>query len=423
MMVINKRYKRTDIGVIPNDWNLLNLGDLTTKIGSGITPKGGEKVYTDRGRPFVRSQNISWGKLNLSDIAYINEVTHSTFTATEIKLNDVLLNITGASIGRSAVADERIKCGNVNQHVCIIRVNEKVVNPYFLNAFLLSHIGQKLIDSFQTGGNRQGLNFGQIKSFQIPVPPTIEEQNAITKALNETDALIESLQKLIAKKQNVKQATMQVLLTGRKRLKGFKGEWVMKSLEQIGKITGAGVDKKIRENEVKVRLVNYMDVFKNDFIYSKQLNHEVTAPFTQVQRCSVRKGDIFFTPSSEMRYDIAISAVAMEDIADATYSYHVVRLRLEEDWDLAFRAYIFKTNYFLSQAEAICEGSGKRYVISLRKFRQLNVMYPISKDEQQAISNVLYDMDAEIATLQAQLLKYKLMKEGMLQNLLTGKVR
>ncbi len=103
------------------EWKAQELGPKTTKVGSGITPSGGDKNYKRTGRPFMRSQNVGWGSLLLDDVAFIDEETHRSFSSTEIEASDVLLNITGASIGRSAVADMRIIGGNVNQHVCIIR--------------------------------------------------------------------------------------------------------------------------------------------------------------------------------------------------------------------------------------------------------------------------------------------------------------
>jgi type I restriction enzyme S subunit len=206
-------------------------------------------------------------------------------------------------------------------------------------------------------------------------------------------------------------------------LPGFSGEWEKKKLSEIGEITGSGIDKKSNKDEAKVRLVNYLDVFHRDFIYSKDLNHWVTASTAQLQKCKVKTGDIFFTPSSEMRYDIAVSAVAMEDIDSAGYSYHVIRFRLFEDWDLLFRAYIFKTKFFINQAETVCEGSGKRYVISLTKFREMSIKYPPDVKEQKAISSVLYEVDCEIKALERKLNKYKNIKIGMMQQLLTGKIR
>ncbi|MBL8038663.1 MAG: restriction endonuclease subunit S [Nitrospira sp.] len=172
------------------EWEDGELSPKASKVGSGITPTGGDKNYKQAGRPFVRSQNVGWGILLLDDVAYIDEETHSSFDSTEIRVRDVLLNITGASIGRSAVADELIAGGNVNQHVCIIRTKPDELNPFFLNQYLISQRGQKQIDSFQAGGNRQGLNFAQIRSFAIPLPPSPDEQQRIASCLSSLDDLI-----------------------------------------------------------------------------------------------------------------------------------------------------------------------------------------------------------------------------------------
>ena len=102
---IPQGYKQTEVGVIPEDWDAGNLGEYVEKVGSGVTPTGGERVYKKEGRPFLRSQNVGWGNLLLEDVAFIDDVIHETFQSTEIVVYDVFLNITGASIGRSAVAD------------------------------------------------------------------------------------------------------------------------------------------------------------------------------------------------------------------------------------------------------------------------------------------------------------------------------
>ena len=163
------------------EWKKCIIGELTIKVGSGVTPRGGETVYKSEGHPFVRSQNVGLGHLILDDIAYIDEDTHQRQKNTELQLDDVLLNITGASIGRSALVNQQIVGGNVNQHVCIIRANKKLI-PSFLCNFLLSQYGQKQIESFQAGGNRQGLNFEQIKSIRIGLP-SVEEQKKIADLL------------------------------------------------------------------------------------------------------------------------------------------------------------------------------------------------------------------------------------------------
>ena len=183
------------------EWKKCKLGILATKVGSGSTPKGGDAVYTSIGHYFVRSQNVGMGFLMLDNIAHINDDIHQKHKATEIYENDVLLNITGASIGRTAVATKELEGGNVNQHVCIIRTNSKV-NPKFLCDYIQTQRIQNHIKSLQTGGSREGLNFEQIRSFPISLP-SINEQNKLTCLLDKINEriatqvrLIEDLKKL-----------------------------------------------------------------------------------------------------------------------------------------------------------------------------------------------------------------------------------
>jgi hypothetical protein len=183
------------------EWKEVKIGNITTKVGSGITPKGGSSVYTNSGHIFIRSQNVDNGAFLLKDVAYIDEATHQKQKSTELVCGDVLLNITGASIGRSAVVNSSVAGGNVNQHVCIIRVIDSI-SPNFLCNYLLSYRGQKQIDSFQAGGNREGLNFEQIKSIKFKMPTTLE-QNKITSLLSKLDERIATQKKVIEKLQSL----------------------------------------------------------------------------------------------------------------------------------------------------------------------------------------------------------------------------
>ena len=183
------------------EWKKCTIGGLTIKVGSGVTPRGGEAVYKTEGHPFVRSQNVGLGHLLLDDIAYIDEDTHQRQKNIELQLDDVLLNITGASIGRSAIVTKEIVRGNVNQHVCIIRTKDNLVSSFLCN-FLLSNYGQKQIDSFQAGGNRQGLNFEQIKSIKIAIP-TVNEQSKIAQLLQLVEERIATQNKIIEKYESL----------------------------------------------------------------------------------------------------------------------------------------------------------------------------------------------------------------------------
>jgi type I restriction enzyme S subunit len=209
-------FKDSPLGEIPKSWEVVRLGDLVTKVGSGITPKGGRESYLLKGITFIRSQNVLRGKLKLADVAHISQEQHSQMANSQLESNDVLLNITGASIGRSCLVPESLGSGNVNQHVCIIRTIDKL-NSEYLSQFLNSLLGKNQINKFQAGGNREGLNFQQIRSFKIPLP-SINEQEKISSILNQVDEKLEVLSEKKGQTQWLKKGLMQQLLTGRVRV-------------------------------------------------------------------------------------------------------------------------------------------------------------------------------------------------------------
>lgn len=367
----------------------------------------------------LRGGDIKNGTLS-DDLLLISSDKNIEFKRTILRDNDVVIALVGYP-GEAAVVPPRLSGANISRAVGLLRP-QPTLSPSFLACYLNSPQGRREFLKPSAGSAQLVVNLGALNQLRFPLPsPT--EQAAIATALGDADALIESLERLVAKKRDIKQGAMQELLTGKRRLPGFTGKWETKRLGEIGDISGSGVDKKCRPNEIPVRLVNYMDAARRDFIYNQDLNHWVTAPPAQARRCAVQKGDIFFTPSSETREDIGLAAVAMEDIPDATYSYHIVRLRLWADWDLRYRTYAFKTRGFLSQTETYCDGCGTRYVLSQAKFRKLTISVPADKDEQTAIAAVLADMDAELAALGAKLAKARAIKQGMMQELLTGRIR
>ena len=169
------------------DWEQRKLGEITTKIGSGKTPRGGSEAYVDDGISLIRSQNVHDDVVDLSDVVYIDEETNKSMENSLVAYNDVLLNITGASIGRSAVY-KGSEPANVNQHVCIIRPTEDY-SPDFIQMNLASSNGQKQIDSSQAGGAREGLNFQQIGKMEFAFP-SVQEQNKIGTYFSNLNNLI-----------------------------------------------------------------------------------------------------------------------------------------------------------------------------------------------------------------------------------------
>lgn len=147
------------IGMMPTTWSACALKQLTTKIGSGKTPSGGAEVYTTEGVMFLRSQNVYNTGLELDSVSFISEEIDETMANTRVQYQDVLLNITGGSIGRCCLYDLEGVPANVNQHVCILRADKTKLLPQFLRYFWNSASGPMVVAQHQTGGNRQGLNF------------------------------------------------------------------------------------------------------------------------------------------------------------------------------------------------------------------------------------------------------------------------
>lgn len=216
--LLTKGIGHTEFKDSPAGWYVKKIDDLVVKVGSGITPRGGSASYVKVGIPFIRSQNVHSDGLRLDDVSYITNDQHQKMAGSQLKPNDVLLNITGASIGRCYYLPSDFKEANVNQHVCIIRVKNTTVHPVFLTLFLNSEFGQKQIMSLQAGGNREGLNFQQIRSITLPLPP-IQEQERIAKITSSIETNISNKSKKLSRLQSIKKALMQDLLTGKVRVK------------------------------------------------------------------------------------------------------------------------------------------------------------------------------------------------------------
>lgn len=206
------------IGRISKTFHLPKLANVTSKIGSGKTPSGGENVYVPEGILFLRSQNIYDEGLEISSPRYISEEIDEQMSGTRVMQRDVLLNITGGSIGRSTVYTLS-QPANVNQHVCIIRTRKDILLPEWLNLCLMSNIGKQSVLFFQTGGNREGLNFSDISKIRIPVP-TLSVQKEIIDFL---DIKIRYIQSLINQKEiiinaydNYKNSLIYEYVTGKK---------------------------------------------------------------------------------------------------------------------------------------------------------------------------------------------------------------
>ncbi|MGP8288787.1 restriction endonuclease subunit S [Vreelandella zhanjiangensis] len=409
--------------MVPEGWSKSQLNEITKKIQDGNYgadyPKAVELV--DEGVPFLTSKVLAGnGTINTQKFDFITLDKHSKLKKAHIQPRDILFTNRGANVGTIAIVPDWIDTANIGPQLTLIRSSETVDSGYLFQ-FLKSTFFQRQVKQQDSGSAMNFFGIKDTEKFQILTPP-LPEQKKIAQILSTWDQAITATERLLENSQQRKKGLMQQLLTGKKRLPEFEGEWKETTLESVGKISSAGVDKKIVNDEKSARLLNYLDVFRREFIFDHELTHVVTAPDRKIANCDVRKGDVFFTPSSETRGEVGIPAVAVEDMPGVVYSYHVVRFRPNHPLDLNFSAYAFQTDEFRSQTYRLCDGSGQRYVLSQDDFRSIRITIP-GLEEQEAIGHLLKAASDEILALRDRINCLKEEKKALMQQLLTGKRR
>lgn len=214
------------IGEIPEHWAIKKIKHISNLVGSGKTPKGGSEIYPESGVLFLRSMNVHYDGIRLKDIVHITPEIDEDMRSTRVKSKDVLLNITGASIGRSCIVPESLGKANVNQHVCIIRSNTKVVVPELLSKIMSSNFIMQQILMSQNGSSREGLNFTQVKNLEFPLTRDLHEQIEIANHISvETDkmiSLIGMIEQQIQKLKEYRQSLIYEAVTGKIDVRDFE---------------------------------------------------------------------------------------------------------------------------------------------------------------------------------------------------------
>lgn len=266
-----------------------------------------------------------------------------------------------------------------------------------------------------SGSTAKGIQRQKIEKIEIYYPPTKEEQTAIATALINTDQLINSLEKLITKKQLIKQGAMQELLRP-------KEDWFSYEIYQLGNPYG-GLSGKSKKDFFAGNsfYIPFLNIMHNPIIDQKYFD-KVNVSFDENQN-KAQKGDIFFNGSSETPEELGMCSVLLEDIPNLYLNSFCFGFRLNEELETngLFLAYFFRSNYGRNIMRILAQGA-TRHNLSKNNFLNTNIRIP-KPQEQTRIATILSDMDAEIKVLEKKLAKYKLIKQGMMQNLLTGKIR
>lgn len=376
------------------EYSSIKVGQITSKVGSGVTPRGGYSVYTTKGHPFVRSQNVGNGQMLLTDIAYIDDETHKKQITTEIKDGDVLLNITGASIGRCCVAANEVLGGNVNQHVCIVRPTDEIT-PYYLSCLLLSDKGQKQIDSFQAGGNRQGLNFEQIKSFKFSIP-NLTEQIKVSNLLSLIDERITTQNRIIEELKSEKKYLLEQLFclpneqSPRLRIKGHTSQWQKVRLSDIvNRIVTR--NKNNSSSRVLTIAAQYGLIDQQEFFHKQIASSDISGYYL------LNSGDFAYNKSYSGDYPWG-AVKRLDNYPDGVLSTLYICFRPNDDVDSDFLCYYFEsTKWYRGIMEISGEGARNHGLLnmSVEDYFATRLRIPII-EEQRDISKMLNTFSQKI---------------------------
>lgn len=385
-----------------------NLSDITSKIGSGKTPHGGRKIYVSSGIPLIRSQNVNNDKVNFDDVVFIDEATDESMKNSRVMTNDVLLNITGASIGRSAVYKNEANA-NVNQHVCIIRLI-KEYSPNFLQLCLTSNRGQKQIDYSQAGGGREGLNFQAIGEMNFMFP-SIEEQQKIGFLFTKLDVLIQSAEKELDGYRELKQGMLQKMFPKKDekvpeiRFPEFTGDWEQRKVGDICKTYSGGTPKSGKSS--------YYDNGTIPFIRSGEIHNDRTELYitedgmNESSAKMVDVGDILYALYGATSGEVDISKI------NGAINQAILCIKPTTDFDRKFIVEILRHNKESILRTYLQGGQGN---LSAQIIQSQIFDFPCLA-EQQRIGEYFSNLDNLITIQQKELDGYKELKKGLLQQM------
>lgn len=417
-MVARKGYKLTEVGEIPEDWEvklLRELGDAL--IGLTYSPND----VCEYGTLVLRASNIQNNSLSFEDNVYVKKNIPERIKARNGDLLICVRNGSRSLIGKSALLDERVDGMTFGAFMTVFRSSIGSMLSYLFQ----SEIIKRQISEY-LGATINQITNASLKSFCIPLSPHSSEQIAIATALSDADALIEALEQSIAKKRQIKQGAMQELLTGKRRLPGFGGEWKEITLAHVGKcLRGVGYnpDSDLYSNatEDSIRLLRANNI-KDDCILFSTIQHVDKRCVSEKQ--ILRDGDLLICMANGSKALVGKSAVFYcKDEYKYTFGAFMACFRAYGNIESKkiFR-YLFQTIEYKQHLDILLAGTSIKN-LAPSSIECFAITIPANPKEQTAIANILSDMDDEIAALEAKLAKARQIKIGMMQELLTGRIR
>jgi type I restriction enzyme, S subunit len=414
-MEVKAGYKQTDVGVIPENWKSTTVQGLAASTRNAIVggPFGSDLVsldYVDDGVPVIRGQNLGLQYIS-GNFVFVTSTKAKSLEANLARPDDIVFTQRGSLGQVSIVPKVPYDRYLISQSQMKLTVDQETADPLFFYYVFSSSQQQDCIrqNTIQTGVPH--INLGILRGIPVQFPP-FPEQCAIATALSDVDALISSLDKLIAKKRDIKQAAMQELLTGKRRLPGFSGAWERKRIEDVFTIF---VGRSKRD-----QIVDGGRYWVADMGSVSTEGRLIVSKTTNCHDDFLRFGDLIM-PKDDIGGGNIIGKVGYIDI-DKTYVLgdHVFALRSKLGMSLFF-SYVINGYKMNSELRKKVSGSAQ-LGISKKSVQEQEIPYP-TVEEQAAIATVLTEIDAELTALVQKRDKTKAIKQGMMQELLTGRVR
>jgi type I restriction enzyme S subunit len=403
-MEIETEFQKTEVGEIPIDWKVIPISEITAMMTNGFVGTV-KSHYTDfdNGVLYIQGYNVEENSFNFNGIKRVTNEFHNKHLKSCLQEGDLLTIQTG-DIGITTVVPKELK--GANCHALIItRFKKGEADPKFFSYYFNSSYGRRRLKEIETGSTMKHINVGHMINLLIPYPEP-GEQTAIATALNDADKQISELEKLIAKKGNIRQGAMQELLRP-------KDGWVEKTLGEIADVVGGGTPSTFNSKYWNGEINWFTPTEIGDKKYSFHSVRKITRE--GLKNCSARIlpiGTILLTS----RASIGDASILMQE---GCTNQGFQSLIVKDENNNEFLYYLILT----LKPALIQKSSGSTFLeISPSKLKAIDITIP-KPTEQKQIAQILLDIDAEIEVLEKKLEKHKMLKQGMMQNLLTGKIR
>ena len=410
-------YKRTEVGVIPEDWTVTIVGSVasvkTGPFGSALH----EKDYIDEGIPIITVEHLGDRGILHGEIPQVSESDYRRLSNYRLAEGDIVFSRVG-SVDRNAHVNTSESGWLFSGRLLRVRIQSAQVSPKFLSFHFHTEAFKQRVRDVAVGQTMASINTKILSGILAVIPSSTKEQQLIAAALSDADALIESLEQLIAKKRLVKQGTMQELLTGKRRLPGFSGSFTSTTL---GACLVSMPDYGINAPACPFSedLPRYLRITDISEFGGFQTADPVSVDSVESDKYYLQEGDLVFA-----RTGASVGKSYLYDKTDGPLVFAGFLIRVRPDpqlLDSGFLSAVVTTNRYWTWVSMMSMRSGQPGINGV-EYSQLPLSLPTTQ-EQSAIARILSDMDAELDALEARLAKARQVKQGMMQQLLTGKIR